>query len=566
MGQLVQVVLITLSSFAVSSLVFWLRWRSKVLAADLGRVEEDSRRGEKNLSQLRKHKQGILKKIEGRARRRLERDEVQARDLDDLDDQNNKFELRLETRSSHQEERVAELESRTEEASALKGKVQLQKKRLKRLKRQLQETLEQRADFSAQEALDEHINKLCSQTEVEVQHKTQRILVEAEAYRDSRAQQLMSLGRQRYFDPSPADKLLTYVDLPRSKTQRALFESENSEQITMLNEVTGVSFNLDPQNSRLLLRNSPETYTREVARLTFQRWTHGGSLDEKSLLKHYKASLNTLEQESRHAGQTAAERLGLKGIHPDVLYLVGKLLFRTSYTQNQWQHAIESAELCGMMAEELGLNVELARRATLLHDIGKVLWAETEAVGSHAVSGAAFAREHGELPEIIHPIGAHHHDEAPSSALAYLVIAADTLSGARPGARRESSEAFSQHIEQLDELCSSVDGLRQHMIIQGGREVRLQVYPQRYSDLELAELTAEMAEEIEAQCVFPGQIKVTALREVITSAVAFSRIRDQDHKGKEAKFSHYPTYTRGAMAWGGERGEIRMDTMKGVKL
>ena len=554
MGQFAQGALIMLSSFAASSFIFWLRWRARVLAVDLNRVEEEARVGEQRLSKLKKHKQSILNKIEGRGKRRLERDEALAKDLDDLDEQNCKHEVRLDNRNAHQEERNAEIEERRKEANALKGQVVSQKRQLKKVKRRIKETLEQRADYTSREAIDSQIASLCSQVEVEVQQSTQRSLIEAEAYRDSRAQELMSLGRQRYFDPSPAEKLLTFVELPRSKKQRELFQAEGSEQIEMLSAVTGVNFNLDPATSRLLLRNSPETYTREVARLTYKRWINGGALDEMSLKAHHENSLKALEKESRQAGKAAADRLGLKGIHPEILHLVGKLLFRTSYTQNQWQHAIESAELCGMMAEELGLNVELARRATLLHDIGKVLWEETEAVGSHAVSGAAFAREFGEIPEIIHPIGAHHNDEAPSSALAYLVIAADTLSGARPGARRESSEAFSQHIEQLDELCTSVDGLRQHMIIQGGREVRLQVYPQKYTDLELTELTAEMAEEIEAQCVFPGQIKVTALREVITSAVAYARNRDRREGDQRYAGSRSMSSSRTPLSWGGERG------------
>ena len=562
MGQLAQVSLIMVSSFAVSSLIFWFRWRSKVLAADFDKVDEESRRGKQKLVKLKKYKQGILNKIEGRGKRRLERDEIRSRDLDDLHEQNTKHEVRLNTRSAHQEERCSEIEERRQSANEIKGHVQAKKRQLKRIRRQIKETLEQRANFTTREAVDEHVEKLCSQVKIEVKQSTQRLLVEAEAYRESRAQELMSLGRQRYFDPRPAEKLLTYVDLPRSKAHRALFESDQSEQILMLNEVTGVNFNLDPNTSRILLRNSPETYTREVARLTYKRWVNGGKFDEKSLRNHHQASLDSLEKESNRAGQAAAERLGLKGIHPDILHLVGKLLFRTSYTQNQWQHAIESAELCGMMAEELGLNVELARRATLLHDIGKVLWAETEAVGSHAVSGAAFARDFGEIPEITHPIGAHHNDEAPSSALAYLVIAADTLSGARPGARRESSETFSQHIEQLDELCSSVEGLRQHMIIQGGREVRLQVYPQRYTDFELAELTAEMAEEIEAQCVFPGQIKVTALREVITSAVAQARRRDRAKY--ENRLARVNSSGRASPTWGGERGYLRSGANRGA--
>lgn len=547
--------LLICASMCVTLSFFWLRWRTQTINKDLENLSDFEQREQRRLTLLKTKKQNIIHKIEARAQTRQDRDEIKSDDLDELNCRNEHLEQKLAERSTHQNERIDEMDSRRSEVGHLKSKVKSLKRRLKSSYKHIRSTLEQRAQLSSQEAIDTHLQGICAQVDVEVQQRTQRTLVEAEAYRDTRANELMSLGRQRYYDPSPAEKLLSFVELPRAKKQRDLIIAEDSEFLEMLQDVTQVSFVLEePNATKLLLRNSPETYSREIARLTYQRWINGGELNEKSLRTHYQKSQVTLEKEARSAGLTAAKRLGLKGIHPEIMHLVGKLLFRTSYTQNQWQHAIEASELCGMMADELGMNVEVARRATLLHDIGKVLWAETEAVGSHAVSGAAFAREFGEVPEIIHPIGAHHHDEQPSSALAFLVIAADTLSGARPGARRESSEAFSQHVAQLDELCETVDGLRQHMIIQGGREVRLQVYPQKYSDLDLTELTEEMASVIEDQCVFPGQIKVTALRELITTAVAQARSRDRRQqtyrKDKENVQRKHP------LRWGGERGEV----------
>ena len=207
-------------------------------------------------------------------------------------------------------------------------------------------------------------------------------------------------------------------------------------------------------------------------------------------------------------------------MHPDILFLVGKLLYRTSYTQNQWTHAIETAHLCGMMAQDLGLPVELARRSALMHDIGKVLWSETEAVGSHAVSGAAFARDHGEIPEIVHPIAAHHNDEKPSTALAHLVAASDALSGARPGARRETIEAYKQRVEDLERISASFPEIRKSYVIQGGRELQVIVDPQQIDDLGAMRLSEDIAGRIEDECTYPGQIKVTVVREVRRTAVA----------------------------------------------
>jgi len=532
-----------------------------MLHFDLSQLAKREHKERRRIKSLARRKTNRIDQLNQRARTRELRDETRAGDLSEQEQRTELISTRLEDRATQQEERIELIKQRRQEGKELKGQVKGLKQKLKRNAQAMTQLLENRAHIKSREVIQNQVNSLCAQVEVEVQQQAQRVIVEAEAYRDSHATELISLGRQRYYDPQPAERLVGHVELPQSNKLREAILHEGGELLSLLHEVTGVEFKFEEQHERrLLLRNSPETYTRELARLTFQRWISTGQLTENVLRKQHKRALNALEQEARRAGLTAAEHLGLKTIHPEILFLVGKLLFRTSYTQNQWQHAIEASELCGMMAAELNMDVNLARRATLLHDIGKVLWAETEAAGSHAVSGAVFARDYGEIPEVIHPIGAHHHDEAPSTPLAYLVIAADTLSGARPGARRETSEAFSQHVAQLDELCGDLSGIRQHMIIQGGREVRLHVYPQKYSDLELTDLTEEVAAEIEDQCVFPGQIKVTALREVISSAVARARLRDQharsQHSSDFTSSSRHPSFAqrKSGLGWGGERG------------
>ena len=553
--------LVTLGAAVALFIVLRARWWASVQYVDRQTLDKQRRRDERRLEQLKKRRERQLEKVTERASARLERDETQAEDLAEQEARSALLSQRLAEREAQQQERVTEVEGRRQESRASQKKVKSLQRQLKRQQRELIAQLEERAQITTREVVDAQVESRCAQIEVEAQQRAQRVIVEAEAYRDSRAAELMSLSRQRYYDPQPAERLMSYVELPQSKRLYSALTHESGELLEMLREVTQVEFIFDEQHARrLMLRNSPETYTRELARLTFQRWMSTGQLTEQGLRKQHQRAANALEREAREAGLAAAKHLDLKGIHPEILHLVGKLLFRTSYTQNQWQHAIEASELCGMMAAELNMDVTLARRATLLHDIGKVLWAETEAAGSHAVSGAVFARDHGELPEIVHPIGAHHNDEQPSSALAYLVIAADTLSGARPGARRETSEAFSQHVAQLDQLCSELDGLRQHMVIQGGREVRLSVAPHQYSDLELAELTEEVAAEIEEQCVFPGQIKVTGLREVIHSSVARARYRDQRGHQQRAQRERDPDPSEASSAraprWGGERGSL----------
>ena len=555
MNHFVTLSLVALGTTALFFILIRARWRASVLYFDLAQLAKSEERERRRLSRLSQRKANRLEQLRERARSREVRDDARAEDLAEQESRSQMLSSRLDERAEQQEERHQAIKLRRQENQQLKGQVKGLKQTLKRQGKSINTLLEERAQVTSRSVIDGQVDAFCAQVEIEVQQRTQRVIVEAEAYRDSRAAELMSLGRQRYYDPQPAERLVGHVELPQAPKLREALLHEGGELLSLLQDVTKVDFIFDEQHAkRLLLRNSPETYTRELARLTFQRWISTGQLNEQGLRRQYERARKALEREARNAGRTAAEHLDLKNIHPEILFLVGKLLFRTSYTQNQWQHAIEASELCGMMAAELNMDVNLARRATLLHDIGKVLWAETEAAGSHAVSGAVFAREHGEIPEVIHPIGAHHHDEAPSTALAYLVIAADTLSGARPGARRETSEAFSQHVAQLDELCGSLNGVRQHMIIQGGREVRLHVYPQRYSDLDLTELTEEVAAEIEDQCVFPGQIKVTALREVISTSVAQARHRDQRAQRRAALHPDHDRRRGAGLGWGGERG------------
>ena len=292
MEQLINIGLIMIVSSAISLLLFWLRWRSKIIGQDLKELGNVERREQNRLRKLKKRKEGILQKIKARAKNREERDETKSNDLDETRERNQRLEGLLTNRGGQQEEREVDLSLRQEEVRGVKRQVQSQRKRLKQIKRKTKETLEQRAQFSAEEAIEEHVRQITSQVEVEVQQNTQRQLIEAEAYRDSRAQELMSLGRQRYYDPSPAEKLSGYVELPRSKASKELLTHEDSEHLEMLQSVTGVSFVLEPQASRLILRNSPETYTREVARLTYQRWVNGGKLTEEALRTQHKKSLN----------------------------------------------------------------------------------------------------------------------------------------------------------------------------------------------------------------------------------------------------------------------------------
>jgi ribonuclease Y len=381
--------------------------------------------------------------------------------------------------------------------------------------------LEEKTGSSLKQITLDLQNQISEQVALEAQKKNQVRISDVELHQDQVAQKMLSVTCQRYhLPPFSIEKMTASVDLPNSEKQKLKILDSNGALLQEISSLAQVDFQLELENQKISLRNAPESYTREIAKVSYEKWVEGGTLTSQAFKTIYQKTSKIIEKQVHRAGLDAAACLGLKGIHPDILNLVGKLLYRTSYTQNQWQHAIESAQLASMLAEELGMNPVMARRATLLHDIGKVLWEETEAAGSHAVSGAAFAKDHGEIPEIVHPIAAHHNDEAPKTPLAFLVIAADTLSGARPGARTETAESFSQHVEMLDKLCLEYDGVKGHLIIQGGRELRMFLDPKRYDDQAAAALTQVLASKIEDESVYPGQVKVMALREVYGSAVA----------------------------------------------
>lgn len=335
------------------------------------------------------------------------------------------------------------------------------------------------------------------------------------------ARRLMDLAMYRYGVAKPADRLIATVDLPRKPAARERFLADGRALMLAITEYSEVEF-LPQEGKDGFYMQAPNPYVREVGRLAFERLARRKDPSVDLVAQYVEKARVDLEKICRDAGKRATRILKLRNVHGEIQFLVGKLLYRTSYTQNQWQHAIETAHLCGMMASDLGLDIRTAHRSALMHDIGKVLWAETEAVGSHAVSGAAFATAHGEAPEIVHPIAAHHNDEKPSSALAHLVAAADALSGARPGARRETIESYSQRVEDVQNICDDFKprGIRNTYVISGGREVRVVVDPRRVDDLAAARLANDIAYRIEDECIYPGQIKVMVIRETQATATA----------------------------------------------
>lgn len=420
---------------------------------------------------------------------------------------------RAESRDSALAERAAELRSRRDAVRALEAEIDT-------IDDRIVEAVERVAARTRGDLIDELGLELVGEARTAAAKAARALEDRVQLQAETEARRLIDLACFRYGTPLPADRLIATVELPRKAEIRERFLADGGALMKAITEFSDVEFEESDRGGYYM--NAPNPYVREVGRLAFTRMARQRNPEAAQAEEMVERAAADLEKTCRDAGRRAARILKLKDVHPEILFLVGKLLYRTSYTQNQWTHAIETAHLCGMMAEDLGLDIRTAHRSALMHDIGKVLWAETEAAGSHAVSGAKFATDHGEAPEIVHPIAAHHNDEKPSSPLAHLVAAADALSGARPGARRETIETYTGRVDQIDAICEEfrARGMRNAYVISGGREVRVHVDPRRVDDLSAMRLSTEIAHRIEDDLVYPGQIKVMVIRETTSSAVA----------------------------------------------
>jgi ribonuclease Y len=332
------------------------------------------------------------------------------------------------------------------------------------------------------------------------------------------AKRVMGIAVGRFYGHYLTERLHAVLPLPPGDAGAALVGREEAN-LRAIEGVAGVTLLLSEHHDSVRLEGL-DGVGREVARRSLARLQRqpGTARDPSAVAKAAREISTALDAELNDLGRRAFSMLEIPAAHPEIVKLVGRLNYRTSYTQNQWKHAIEAAYLCGMMAEELGLDLKLARRAALMHDIGKALTHELD--GSHAVIGAEYARRLGEAEPVANAIGAHHTDEPFNSPYAYLVAAADAMSGGRPGARRQTDESYLTRIEDLERITRGFRGVAEAYAVQGGREVRIYVEESRVDDLGAVNLSSEVAQKISSEMRFPGQIRVTVIRELKAVEVA----------------------------------------------
>lgn len=490
--------------------------RSAVKAAEEKAKEsftEQNRRMEIELAEARKE----LKSAEVRAREiekelRASKIEAQRRE-EKLSKREEALERKLETLMA----REAEV-SRREKAVSLKEKsIGDNAAEQEKLVLEARRTLERIAGMTQEEAKKYLTDKLLEEVKLSCARQIKQIEEEAREEAEKRAKRIIGIAIMRFAGEYTGERTVSVVNLPTEEMKGRIIGREG-RNIRAFEAATGVDVIIDDSPDTVIVSGF-NPVRREVARLSLEKLLSDGRIHPARIEEVVEKTAKEVEQKIKEAGEDALFQLALGTMHPELVKLVGRLKYRTSYGQNVLSHSIECGFLTGLMAAELGLPIKEARRAGLLHDIGKAVDHEIE--GPHAIIGANMARKYGESADVVHAIAAHHEEEKPLTLLAYLVAAADAISGARPGARRESLESYLKRLNELEEISNSFDGVERSYAIQAGREVRVLVQTEKVSDEGAAVLARDIAKKIEEKLAYPGQIKVCVIRE--TRAVEYAK-------------------------------------------
>ena len=432
-------------------------------------------------------------------------------------------ERELKARDRKLQEQGERLEEKLEKATEKEHELLSVEKDLSKKERklaELEETLNERIDeqehrlqevsgLTAEEARQRLFAEIESRTRHEAAKMMRLIEAEARETADRKAKEIIACSIQRYAGDYVGEHTVTAVTLP-SEDMKGRIIGREGRNIRALEAATGVDLIIDDTPETVIL-SAYSPLRRQVAKMALERLIQDGRIHPARIEDVVHKCEQELEVQIREVGEQATFDAGVHGIHPELVRFLGQLRYRTSFTQNVLQHSLEVSALCGMMAAELGMDIKKAKRAGLLHDIGKAVDHEVE--GPHARIGADLAKKYNESKEILHAIAAHHEDQRPETALAVLVQAADSLSGARPGARKELLESYVKRLEDLENIASEFDGVSKAYAIQAGREIRVMVNSENVDDDQTYMLCKGITGKIEENLTYPGQIRVTVIRE-----------------------------------------------------
>ena len=512
-----------LVGFVVASIVWALVFMMQ-RAGIAKRARDADTAGERILDEARSKAESIRKEaeVQGKeeilqARSKLEKEtREQRRELQALEKKLAGQEVELEKKLARVETRSKEIDKRDTKIRDRLESVEAKQADLDERLNAAREALESVAGMTREEAKRALVDEMAAEARVEAGRRVRQIEEEAKSEAERKAKKVISVAIERLAGEWVAERTISIVHLPSDDMKGRLIGREG-RNIRAIEAATGVDLIIDDTPETVVI-SCHNPVRREIAKIGVEKLIADGRIHPGRIEDVIRKSEKEVEDIVREAGQKALFEVGVHGVHQEIVKLLGMLRYRYSYGQNVLAHSIEAAFICGVMASELGLNAKQARRAALLHDIGKSLTHEVE--GSHALIGADIARKYGESAKICNAIAAHHEEVRAETILAPLVDAADALSGARPGARREVLESYVQRLEDLEKISNSFKGVEKSFAVQAGREIRIFVDPGRVNDDESALLAKEVARKVENEMTYPGQIRVTVIRETRASDVA----------------------------------------------
>lgn len=476
----------------------------------LRKAEDIINEAKKEADNIIKNARLDIKELEIKSRTEFEKETREKKEeLIQIDKRLRQKEENLEKKVDFLDSREEELKRRERNISKREQMVSEQEKRYNELVDQAKGQLEKLAGISREDAKKELIQSLIDEAKMEAAKMIKQIEQEVKDEAEKKAKEIIALAIQRYAGDYVAERTVTVIDLPDEDLKGRLIGREG-RNIRAIEQATGVDLIIDDTPQAVII-SSFDPIRREVARIAIEKLIADGRIHPARIEEVVMKTSAEVESAARQAGEQAVFDLGIHGIHPEIVKLIGRLKYRYSYGQNQWRHSIEVGFLAGIIAAELGLNVKQARRAGLLHDIGKAVDHEVE--GSHAAIGAELAKKYGESPKIVHAIKSHHEEERPDSILDVIVQAADALSGARPGARHEVLETYIKRLEDMEKICAEFEGVEKAFAIQAGREIRVIVQNQKIQDDQLPILAKDISRKIQESMAYPGQIKIVVIRE-----------------------------------------------------
>ena len=509
MSPILIVVLVLVAAAVAGALGFYLGGenRKRTAEAKIGSAEEEAKRivNDAIKTAEQKRKETIIEAKDEAFKLKSDAD----KEIKDRRAEITRQERRIDQKEEALDKRTAQMERKEEDLKRRSETVEARLDELEQLKLRQTEKLETIAAMSKEDARAVLLKQVDDELTHEKAMKISAYQANMKDECDNLARELIGQAIARCAADATSEATVSVVPLPSDEMKGRIIGREG-RNIRALETATGCDLIIDDTPEAITLSSFDQT-RREVARMALERLIADGRIHPARIEETVDKCRRELEIQMKREGDKAVMELGIHSLHPDLVKLIGRLKYRTSFGQNVLSHSLEVAWLAGLMAGELGVNVQLARRAGLLHDIGKALDHEIE--GSHVQIGVDICKKYRENPQVIHAIEAHHGDVEPKTTLAFIIMAADAISAARPGARRENMESYIKRLETLEALCNGFEGVESSYAVQAGREVRILVQPDKVSDDEVILLARNVAKKIENELDYPGQIKVSVIRE-----------------------------------------------------